>query len=203
MSSVAYQTRGLSRGAETVAAWMLGRSGSCRSPTRSGPRSIRASSRRISCRRRRSPLENFAKAWHAAPFARYFLNTDPAVHDGPRRAARAVHAGRVRFRALRVSGPQCSVRPGAGAADGHARCADRRELPHDERAGPARHHPRHRPAVHGERFRHLSAAADVQDGAEGARRGGACRRLHARCRCCGRCMCRWRGRCTLPTPWSA
>ena len=51
------------------------RSGSCRWPTRSGRPSIR---REFSTRfvlGAPLTLENFAKAWDAAPFARYFVNT--------------------------------------------------------------------------------------------------------------------------------
>ena len=77
-----------------------------------------------------------ARPGTAAPFARYFLNTVHAGDDDPGGAAGAVHAGRLRLRALRVPGRDVAVRAGAGAADGHARRADRRELPHDERAGP-------------------------------------------------------------------
>ena len=63
----ALETRG------RLAAWAC--SGSCRWPTRSGPRSIPPSSRRASCSIAPLTLENFANAWNAAPFARYFVNT--------------------------------------------------------------------------------------------------------------------------------
>ena len=65
------------------------------------------------------------------------------------------------------------------------------------------HDPRDRPAVHGERVRHLPAAPDVQDGAARARRGRARRGLRRRCRCCGRSTCRSRGPSISPTRWSA
>ena len=48
-------------------------------------------------------LDNFARAWDAAPFARYFLNTFVLVTMILACAARAVHARRLRLRALRRS----------------------------------------------------------------------------------------------------
>jgi sn-glycerol 3-phosphate transport system permease protein len=60
---------------ETVAAWLLGLLWVLRWCTRSGPLSIRPSIRRASRWRRLGRLANFVNAWHAAPFARYFLNT--------------------------------------------------------------------------------------------------------------------------------
>ena len=71
-----------------------------------------------------------------------FPQHDAAGDDGARRAAGARHARRLRVRALRVPRPQRAVRAGAGAADDHARRADRRELPHDDRARPQGHDPR-------------------------------------------------------------
>ena len=124
-------------------------------------------------------LANFIAAWHAAPFARYFLNTRAAGDDGAGGAAGADHARRLRVRALRVPRPQRAVRAGAGAAHGHARRADRRELPHDDRARPEGHDHGHRPAVHGERVRHLPAAPDLQGRAARTGRGRAGRGLHA------------------------
>ena len=97
-----------------------------------------------------------------------FRQHDHPVRDDPCRAARPVHARRVRLRALRLPGARAAVRAGARAAHGHARRPDRRELPDDDRAGIARYHRRHRAAVHGERVRHLPAAADFQDGARRA-----------------------------------
>ena len=47
-------------------------------------------------------LENFVKAWAAAPFARYFVNTIAAGHHDPGRPARALHARGLRLRALRL-----------------------------------------------------------------------------------------------------
>jgi sn-glycerol 3-phosphate transport system permease protein len=75
MSSAAYQTRGFGRGAETVAAWMLGLlwvlplAYAVWTAFHSGEFSTHFVPT--------APLtlENFVKAWHAAPFARYFLNT--------------------------------------------------------------------------------------------------------------------------------
>ena len=154
--------------------------GSCRSPTRSGRRSIRPNSRRASCSPRRS-------------------RSTTSSRPGTRRRSRAtsstrscwctmvlaaqlvlVHARRLRVRALRVSRAQRAVRAGAGAADDHARRADRRELPHDDARSACKDTILAiGAAVHGERVRHLPAAPDVQDGAARARRGGARRRLHA------------------------
>ena len=50
----------------------------------------------------------------------------------------------------------------------------------------------HRPALHGLGLRHLPAAPDLQDRAEGAGRGRARRRRRAAARCSGRSTCRWR-----------
>ena len=75
MSSVAYQTRGFSRGAETAAAWMLGllwvlplayAFWTAFHPGEFSTHFVPTAP---------LTLENFVKAWHAAPFARYFLNT--------------------------------------------------------------------------------------------------------------------------------
>ena len=51
-------------------------------------------------------LDNFAGAWQAAPFARYLLNTFMLVTHGPGGAIRAVHAGRLCLRALRIPRPR-------------------------------------------------------------------------------------------------
>jgi sn-glycerol 3-phosphate transport system permease protein len=75
MSSVAYRTRGLSRGAETAAAWLLGllwvlplayAFWTAFHPGEFSTHFVPTAP---------LTLENFVKAWHAAPFARYFLNT--------------------------------------------------------------------------------------------------------------------------------
>jgi len=75
MSSVAYQTRGFSRGAETVAAWMLGllwvlplayAVWAAFHPAEFTTRFTLLAP---------LTLQNFERAWVAAPFARYFLNT--------------------------------------------------------------------------------------------------------------------------------
>ncbi|HEX4523643.1 MAG TPA: carbohydrate ABC transporter permease [Casimicrobiaceae bacterium] len=75
MSSAAYQTRGFGRGAETAAAWMLGllwvlplayAFWTAFHPGEFSTRFVPTAP---------LTLENFVKAWHAAPFARYFLNT--------------------------------------------------------------------------------------------------------------------------------
>ena len=75
MSSAAYRTRGFARGAETAGAWMLGllwilplayAFWTALHPGEFSKHFVPT-----------APLtmENFVKAWHAAPFARYFLNT--------------------------------------------------------------------------------------------------------------------------------
>ena len=116
-------------------------------------------------------LENFARAWNAAPFPRYFLNTFPAGHHGAGRAAGAVHVGGLRLRALRVPRPRLRVHAGAAAADGDAGRAAGGELPLDEPAGV-------RDTVFAVGLpyfalglRHLPAAPDLQDRA--ARTGGS------------------------------
>ena len=124
-------------------------------------------------------LENFAKAWHAAPFARYFLNT--IVLCTMILVAQLVLCtlAAYAFARFEFPGRNRPVCARARPVDGDARRADRRELPHHERAGLARHDPCHRFAVHGECIRHLPAAPDVQDRAEGTRRGGPDGGLHA------------------------
>ena len=70
-----------------------------------------ASTRRISCSSAPLTLDNFVKAWHAAPFARYFLNTVMLVTMVLVAQLVLVHARRVRVRALRVSrGATCCSR---------------------------------------------------------------------------------------------
>jgi sn-glycerol 3-phosphate transport system permease protein len=75
MSALAYRTQGLGRTLETVAAWMLGvlwilplvyALWTAFHPGEFSTRFVLSAP---------LTLENFVKAWHAAPFARYFLNT--------------------------------------------------------------------------------------------------------------------------------
>ena len=148
-------------------------------------------------------LENFERAWAAAPFARYFLNTVILVTMVLAAQLVLVTLAAYAFARFEFPGPQRAVRAGARAADGDARRADRRELPDDDRARPQGHHPRHRPAVHGERVRHLPPAPDVQDGPARARRGGARRGLHAAAGAVEGLRAARAARRTSPTRWSA
>ena len=75
MSTLAYQARGFTRGAETAGAWMLGllwilplayAFWTAFHPGEFSTHFVPTAP---------LTLENFVKAWHAAPFARYFLNT--------------------------------------------------------------------------------------------------------------------------------
>ena len=75
MSTLAYQTRGFARAAETAGAWMLGllwvlplayALWTAFHPGEFSTHFVPTAP---------LTLENFVKAWHAAPFARYFLNT--------------------------------------------------------------------------------------------------------------------------------
>jgi sn-glycerol 3-phosphate transport system permease protein len=75
MSTVAYQTRGFGRGVETAGAWILGilwvlplayAIWTAFHPGEFSTHFVPTAP---------LTLENFVKAWHAAPFARYFLNT--------------------------------------------------------------------------------------------------------------------------------
>ena len=121
--------------------------------------------------------------------------------DGAGGAARAGHARRLRVRALRVPGPQRAVRAGAGAAHGDARRADRRELPHDDHARPQGHDPGDRPAVHGERASASSCCARRSRPCRASSTRPRASKAARRCRCCGRCTCRSRGRRISPTRW--
>ena len=128
---------------------------------------------------------------------------DGARHDGARGAARAGDARRVRVRALRVSRPRRAVRAGAGAADGDARRADRRELPDDDGAGAEGHRFSRSPC---RTWRAPSASSSC------GRRSRRCRASSTRRRgskaagrspCCGRSTCRWRAPSISPTRSSA
>ena len=105
-------------------------------------------STRFSLARAADAATTSPRAWNAAPFARYFLNTFVLVTMILAAQLVLVHARRLRLRALRVPRPRRRLRARAGAADDHAGRADRRELPHDERARPRRHDPGDRAAVH-------------------------------------------------------
>jgi sn-glycerol 3-phosphate transport system permease protein len=75
MNAIAYQTRGFGRAAETAGAWLLGllwllplayAFWTAFHPGEFSTHFVPTAP---------LTLENFVKAWHAAPFARYFLNT--------------------------------------------------------------------------------------------------------------------------------
>src|SRR4029077_3508797 len=86
-------------------------------------------------------LENFERAWIAAPFARYFFNTFVLVTLTLGCQFVLCTLAALRVRTLRVRWQQCGVRPGAGAAHDHARCANRGKLSHHESHRHHRHHP--------------------------------------------------------------
>ena len=124
-------------------------------------------------------LENFVKAWHAAPFARYFLNTVILVTMVL--AAQLVLVTLAAYAFARFEFPgrnvafalvlvQLMIMPDVLIVENYRTMTA---------LGHQGHDPVDRPAVHGERVRHLPAAADVQDGAARARRGGARRGLLA------------------------
>ena len=147
--------------------------------TRSGRRSTRPSSRRGFALSAPLTLDNFVKAWHAAPFARYFLNTVILVTMVL--AAQLVLVTLAAYAFARFEFPgrnvlfalvlvQLMIMPDVLIVENYRTMT---------RARPEGHDPRDRAAVHGERVRHLPAAPDVQDGPARARRGGARRRLHA------------------------
>ena len=77
-------------------------------------------------------LENFARAWDAAPFARYFLNTFVLVTLMLACQLVLCTLAAYAFARFEFRRQQRRVRAGAGAAHDHAGRADRRELPHDE-----------------------------------------------------------------------
>ena len=127
-------------------------------------------------------LDNFVKAWQAAPFARYFVNTVLLVTMVL--AAQLVLVTLAAYAFARFEFPgrgvlfalvlvQLMVMPDVLIVENYRTMA---------RARPQGHDPRDRPALHGERLRHLPAAPDVQDGAARARRGGADRGLRRRSR---------------------
>jgi sn-glycerol 3-phosphate transport system permease protein len=117
-------------------------------------------------------LDNFRRAWDAAPFARYFLNSFMLVTMVL--AAQLVSArSRPTPSRASISAARMPRSSRARAAHDHAGRAHRRELPHDVAPRDPRFDPGDRVAVHGLRFRHLPAAPDFQDGAARARRGGA------------------------------
>ncbi len=70
-----YATRGATRRWRRRPRGCWASCGCCRCSTRSGRRSIRPSSRRALALAAPLTLDNFARAWAAAPFARYFVNT--------------------------------------------------------------------------------------------------------------------------------
>ena len=74
-------------------------------------------------------LQNFVQAWNEAPFARYFLNTVILV-TGMWQRSFLMHACRLCFRALYISGPKRPVYIGVAAA-GDARYFDCSELSND------------------------------------------------------------------------
>ncbi len=148
---------------------------------------------------RRSRWTTSRRAWEAAPFARYFLNTIAAGHDDPGRAAGAVHAGGLCLRALRVPRPRRRLRAGAGAADDHAGPAAGRELPHHGQPGPDRQPVRHRPALLRLGASPSSCCARPSWASRRSSTRPRASRARAPCRCCGASTCRWRGRSTSPS----
>src|SRR5688572_7222081 len=96
-----------------------------------------------------------------------------AGDDGAGGAARALHARRLRLRALRFPRQGSRVPARAGAAHDHARRAHRGELPHHGAPRHPRHDPGHRASLHGLGVRDIPVEADLQDRAARAGRGGA------------------------------
>ena len=138
-------------------------------------------------------LENFEQGVGGGAVRALLPQHGDPRHDGARGAARAGDARRVRVRALRVPGPQRAVRAGARAADGHARRADRRELPDDDGARPQGHDPRDRRC---RTWRARSASSCCARRSRPSRASSTRRRASKaarRCRCCGRSTCRSRG----------
>ena len=89
-------------------------------------------------------LDNFVKAWAAAPFARYFVNTVLLVTMVLAAQLVLVTLAAYAFARFEFPGRDVAVRAGAGPADGHARRADRRELPDDGAARTQGHDRRDR-----------------------------------------------------------
>ena len=76
-------------------------------------------------------LDNFVQAWNAAPFARYYLNTFLLVTLILACQLVLCTLAAYAFARLRIqAASRRRLRARAGAADDHARRADRRELPH-------------------------------------------------------------------------
>ena len=123
----------------------------------------------------------------------------PAGHADPRLPARAVHAGGLRLRALRVSRQRRRVRAGAGAADDHAGRADRRELQDHEQARHPGLHSRPSPC---RMWPPRSAYSCCGRHSRPCRRSSTTRRASRAatpCRRCSRSTCRWRSRSISPT----
>ena len=129
-------------------------------------------------------LENFARAWDAAPFARYFLNTFMLVTLIL--ACQLVLCTLAAYAFARFEFPgsnvafalvlvQLMIMPDVLIVENYRTMSQLGIL--DTIPAIAL------PYV-ASRVRHLPAAADLQDRAEGARRGGARRRRERRCRCC-------------------
>ncbi len=144
-------------------------------------------------------LENFVKAWAAAPFARYFLNTVLLVTMILGAQLVLCTLAAYAFARFDFAGRDGGVPARPGAAHDPARRAHRRELPHDEPARPARH-PRARSVCPTWPRPSASSFSD--------RRSRRCRRswtrprawkARARSRCCGASTCRSRGPSTSPT----
>ncbi len=146
-------------------------------------------------------LENFRRAWLAAPFARYFLNTLSLVLG--------IMAAQFVICTLAAFGLARWRFFGSGVLfalilvqlNGHSRRSHSRELPHAAVAQSDRYAHRHRAALCRFGVRHLSAASELQiNPGRTRRRREDGRRRHPADDLAGSTF-RWPVRFTLPTAW--
>ena len=169
-------------------------SGSCRCSTRSGPRSIRRTSRRASSLVRAAHARQLRQRMARRTVRPLLLNTFLLVTLVLVAQFVLCTPAAYAFARFEFPGRDVAVRAGAAAADGHARRADRRELSHHARAraGATRSSPSRCPILARRSAFSCCARRSVRCRASSTTRLAS--KAARRCSGCGRSMCRWRGR---------